>query len=302
MSFKYAVLKKVIRLIDFRKNFRGLPYEIIAKAKKKNKKNKIPKLKDKAFDIGLEEVMGFPVMKMIHRKRSDKANLFIIGGGMINPPGPGSIKRALKIARQSGVDLFIPYYPLCTDYPVSAAFEMINRTYGLMLKSYKAENISVLGSSSGGFLALGIPAYINANKMQVPMPSRILAISPGSCMATEKDWERVSALDSKDILVPAEFMKTSEFTLRHGQASLPDYMIWLQKGDFTGCCKVYFMYGTDEVLYGMAPAFEEAMKKYNVDYEMIVGEGLYHCYPVFPVVKEAKSGYDMMIKILKGEI
>ncbi len=28
---------------------------------------------------------------------------------------------------------------------------------------------------------------------------------------------------------------------------------------------------------------------------MIVGEGMFHCYPVFPIVKEAKEGWDMMV-------
>ena len=32
---------------------------------------------------------------------------------------------------------------------------------------------------------------------------------------------------------------------------------------------------------------------------MIVGQGLFHCYPVFPIVKEAKTGYDQMIRILR---
>ena len=33
------------------------------------------------------------------------------------------------------------------------------------------------------------------------------------------------------------------------------------------------------------------MKKYDVSYEMIVGGGMFHCYPVFPIVKEAKEGW-----------
>lgn len=46
-------------------------------------------------------------------------------------------------------------------------------------------------------------------------------------------------------------------------------------------------------------SFEVAMKRYGVDYRMIVGEGMFHCYPVFPACKEAKEGWDMMIRIMK---
>jgi len=43
------------------------------------------------------------------------------------------------------------------------------------------------------------------------------------------------------------------------------------------------------------------MKKYGVNYQMIVGEGMFHCYPVFPIVKEAKEGWDLMVRLMKEE-
>ena len=106
-------------------------------------------------------------------------------------------------------------------------------------------------------------------------------------------------LDKKDVAIPASYMKTAVEIMRHGDGSVPDYMIWLQKGDFTNCPKVTFIYGSDETLYACAASFEAAMKKYGVDYELIVGEGLFHCYPVFPVCKEGKDGWDMMIGKMK---
>ena len=41
------------------------------------------------------------------------------------------------------------------------------------------------------------------------------------------------------------------------------------------------------------------MKKYDVSYEMIVGGGMFHCYPVFPIVNEAKEGWKEMVGIMK---
>ena len=39
------------------------------------------------------------------------------------------------------------------------------------------------------------------------------------------------------------------------------------------------------------PPLREAMKKYKVDYRTIIGEGMFHCYPVFPICKEGKAGW-----------
>ena len=56
-------------------------------------------------------------------------------------------------------------------------------------------------------------------------------------------------LDKKDVAIPAQYMKTAVEIMRHGDNSVPDYMIWLQRGDFTGCPRVTFIYGSDETLY-----------------------------------------------------
>ena len=198
------------------------------------------------------------------------------------------------------MDVFVPYYPLCTDYPLTKAYEMIHETYKVMLGEYTSERITVLGTSSGGNLALGMIPYINDGHDNVPVPGYIMAISPGTCVDSEEEWQRMTELDRKDVAIPAQYMKTAVEIMRHGDDSGPEYMIWLQRGDFTGCPRVTFIYGTDETLYACAPSFEKAMKKYGVDYEMITGDGMFHCYPVFPVCKEAKEGWDMVVRKMKG--
>ncbi len=301
MSMKYEVLKRLVKLSGMKKRGEMSASEILAVKRKENEKNVIPELHDPDLEISRVEIMGCPVLRMKHPGRAEKANLFIIGGGMVSAPRPGSIKKALRFAKETGVDVFIPYYPLCTEGPVTRAYEMICETYRAMLAEYKSENISLLGTSSGGNLALGLVAYLNANQMDLPKPGYILAISPGTCAKTEEETRRMLALDEKDVVISAKYMQTAEEIMRHGDETVPDYMIFLQTGDFTGCPKVTFIYGTDEVLYSIAPSFEEAMRRYGVDYEMIVGEGMFHCYPVFPICREAKEGWDLMIRLIREE-
>ncbi|MDO5439699.1 MAG: alpha/beta hydrolase fold domain-containing protein [Erysipelotrichaceae bacterium] len=162
MSLKYEILKRIVKMVNIRGRWEGMTTEELLETKRKqNAKNVIPELKDAEFVISRTEVLGFPVLKMIHKKKTEKANLFLIGGGMITAPRPGSIRKALRFAKETGVDVFVPYYPLCTDYPLTKAYEMIHATYREMLKEYRAEDISVLGTSSGGNLALGMVPYIN---------------------------------------------------------------------------------------------------------------------------------------------
>ena len=300
MTLKYEILKRLVRAIDIKKMWSGMSTEeLLENRRRKNAKNRIPDLKDGAFEISRIEVMGCPVLKLIHKKKADRANLFLIGGGMIAAPRPGAVKKALRFARETGLDVFVPYYPLCTDFPLTKAYEMIHETYRVMLRDYAAGHISVLGTSSGGNLALGMVPYINGGHGDTPMPGYIMAVSPGTCVDTDEEWRRMQALDRLDVAIPAEYMKTAVEIMRHGDCSVPEYMIWLQKGDFANCPRVMFMYGSDETLYACAPSFEAAMKRYGVDYEMIVGRGMFHCYPVFPICREAKDGWKQMIQRMK---
>ena len=300
MTLKYEILKRLVKAVNIKKMWSGMSTgELLETRRRQNAKNRIPDLKDDAFDISRVEVMGCPVLKLIHRDKADRANLFIIGGGMIAAPRPGAVKKALRFAKETGLDVFVPYYPLCTDFPLTKAYEMIHETYRLMLRDYSADHISVLGTSSGGNLALGMVPYINDGHGDAPMPGYIMAISPGTCVDTDEEWRRMQELDQKDVAIPAEYMKTAVEIMRHGDDSVPEYMIWLQRGDFTDCPKVTLIYGSDETLYACAPSFEAAMRRYGVDYELIVGEGMFHCYPVFPVCREAKAGWKQMVRLAR---
>ena len=300
MSLKYEILKRLVKAANIKRMWTGMSTEeLLENRRRKNARNPIPELRDDAFIIDRIEVMGCPVLKFIHKQKTDKANLFLIGGGMISAPRPGSVKKALRFAKESGLDVYVPYYPLCTDYPLTQAYEMVHETYRVMLRDYEAGHISILGTSSGGNLALGMVPYMNDGHQDTPMPRYILAISPGTCVDTDEEWQRMLELEQKDVAIPAQYMKTAVEIMRHGEKSVPDYMLFLQRGDFTGCPKVTFIYGSDETLYACAPSFQAAMKKYGVDYEMIVGQGLFHCYPVFPICKEGRDGWDLMIRLMK---
>ena len=84
MSLKYEILKRLVKMIGLKRRWTGMSTEeLLASRRKENAKNKIPDLKDDELDISRVEVMGCPVLKLIRKQKTDCANLFIIGGGMV---------------------------------------------------------------------------------------------------------------------------------------------------------------------------------------------------------------------------
>ena len=299
MSPKYEILKKLIVMSGLKNLGKMSAGEIIALKKKQNAKAKIPVLKDSEVTVRKGRVMGFDVICMKQNSGTRRTLLYVIGGGMVRHPQPSELKQALKLAKETGLNVYVPYYPLCTDYPLTRAYEMIFGLYCKLLRRYGADNICVMGTSSGGNLALGLVPYIKENSPETPMPSRIVVLSPGVCPSTDEERARVKEIDKREIIISGDYLTTIEEILRHGSDDVPDYMIYLQNADFTGCPEVTFIYGSDEVLYAMAPSFEAAMKRFGVRYEMIVGQGMYHCYPVYPYVKEAKEGRRQLVDMLR---
>ena len=55
-------------------------------------------------------------------------------------------------------------------------------------------------------------------------------------------------------------------------------MLWPQRGNYSNSPRGTLIYGSNETLYACAPAIESALKKYGVNYQMIIGEGMFHCY------------------------
>ena len=103
MTLKYEILKRLVRIINIKKMWSGMSAEeLLENRRRQNAKNRIPDLKDDAFEISRIEVMGCPVLKLIHREKTDRANLFLIGGGMISAPRPGAVRKTLRFARETG--------------------------------------------------------------------------------------------------------------------------------------------------------------------------------------------------------
>ena len=125
---------------------------------------------------------------------------------------------------------WFPYYPLCTDHCITETYEMVLQCYREMAECYGAEHISLVGFSSGGALAVGLPLHLNALNRPTGMPRQVIAVSPGSIPSSQKERAEMQALNSRDVMVDAAFMETDRKIMTKGQP-VPVYMLSWSKGD-----------------------------------------------------------------------
>lgn len=266
--------------------------------RRRNQQPSIPRLSDPELDITTRYLQGHPVMYIRHRRPCSAVLVYVVGGGMLKYPTPRQARGLLSLARETGRDIVLPYYPLCYDHVLPDVFAMLYALYKELLTVYSADNILFLGGSSGGFHTLALISYINAQGEGLPLPGKIYLSSPGSMFPTEADREGACEKDRTDLIMSVRAMDNIWHCMTHGQP-VPDYMAYLQCGDYTGLQDVYMSFGGDEIFSASAESIRTRLEQYGAHVTLEIAEGMYHCYAALPLVPEAAQGYQNMIDYCK---
>ena len=312
MSLTYKIASTIVRLAGVKKMFLKNKEEMLEYAKGENAKVvfDLEKAKKRAerknYYLIDKDVMGYRLLSYQKNKKPAVGVVFyLFGGGMITGPDKLDFSLAERIMEKTGKDVWFLFYPLCSeDVKIDKTYEVSFEAYRLMTETYKAENISVLGFSSGASLALGIFSHNNALGRPLPMAGKIISVSPGglpdvSLEENKEVWEKLNALNNKDIMIEPSYFKTAREIVK-GDKDLPEYMLEGTKGDFSDFPKTYFYYGGNECLYAFAEYFKKAMEKHKAPYKIIVGEGMCHCYPLLRFFREGRQAQDEIIELLKS--
>lgn len=299
MSIRYQIAKRLVRLTGMKKLFQLSQDELLKKAEQMNRKRQFHVPTDAKARYGERRIQGHPCLVMeTQPQKSDRALLFLFGGGMLLGADNGDVNAARDIGRRSGRDVWLPYYPLCTGHSMLEATQMVYETYRQMLLEYKAENVAVLGFSSGAGLALDLITYINLQDNELPMPGRMVLSSPGTCPADETEFADMEALNSRDVLLDAAYMKTAGVLMAHGDPDVPRELIHITQGNFSGAPMTHFYYGGDEVLSACAKSFAAAYDRAGAPYTMHIEPGMCHCYPMLSWFPEGKRAYEEIVGLL----
>ena len=271
MSIFSSILRTAYKLSGAKKAF-ALPEDALRKEiEKQNRHRGVFTPTDRKAYYETIAVNGFPCLIVReHPKPSERAILYFFGGGMVIGPDKGDLPVMRKLCRETGCDVWFPFYPLCMEHCITETYAMVYECYRKMITLYGGGNVSTCGFSSGGALALGIA-----------------------------ERARMQVLNERDVSIDYAFMVTVEKIMRHGCENVPDYMLSGSRGDFTGVGDIHFFYSADEVLYGALPDFEEACKRANVPYTVSARPKMVHCYCMLPIFKEAKEDFAKIVDILK---
>lgn len=211
MSIFASILRSVYKLSGAKNAF-ALPEDALRKEiEKQNRHRGVFTPTDRKAYYETIAVNGFPCLIVReHQKPSERAILYFFGGGMVIGPDKGDLPVMRKLCRETGCDVWFPFYPLCMEHCITETYAMVYECYRRMVGLYGGGNVSTCGFSSGGALALGIAAHNNAQP-------RAAAATETHCRritrrsAVERCGKsRMKALNERDVSIDYAFMVTVE--------------------------------------------------------------------------------------------
>ncbi|WP_169077093.1 alpha/beta hydrolase [Microcella alkalica] len=205
-----------------------------------------------------------------------KVLLFTHGGGFAVGSASSHRKLAAHVAKAAGMTTFVLDYRLAPEHPHPAQVEDgVASFMALVERGIRPEDITTIGDSAGGNLAVAIPLALKARGK--PLPGHVVAFSPWLDM--ENKGETLVTNDATDMLITVPLLE-GMIAGRLGGATEPnDPIANPLYADFTGYPPLYINAGGVESLVDNATRLHERASAAGVDVTLHIAEGQQHVYP-----------------------
>ena len=212
--------------------------------------------------------------------------VYVHGGAFIGEINWQHYLFCLLLSRKLDAYVLAPVYPLAPAHSAMETFDLIRGFYESLIQEH--DNISLMGDSAGGGFVLSFCQYLN--EINLPQPDNIITYSP---------WVDISLSntpydnDSDPILGEVGLREIGKVWA--GELETKDYKVSPLFGDNSNLPKTLIFVGDNEIFYKDILKYYENLKRDNVDARLVVGSGMFHIYPLFPI-PEARDTFKELKK------
>lgn len=209
--------------------------------------------------------------------------LYFHGGGYVMGSLNSHRGVVAKFVRESGIRALHFDYRKAPEHPYPAALDDALAAYqGLLSRGVPNDHIVFLGDSAGGGLCLA--ALIALRDRSLPLPAAACALSPWTDLkGTGASYAR------EDDLAPAGSWPVYAGHYA-GTHALDTPLISPLYADLKGLPPLFLCVGDRESMADDSLRFAAKAQAAGVSVRLLVGKGLFHCYPIFsPLFPEAQE-------------
>ena len=285
----------VIRFLLRKSNMWNKPLTEVRKSMESIKSKGIPS----GVSLKKVEVDGVPCeMFLCEESKKDKVILYFHGGGFCLGIYPANREFVAGLAKESGVNLYVPDYSLAPEHPFPAALEDSVAVYkGMLRNGYNAEDIIVMGDSSGCALALSTLQVVRQSGEK--MPGALVFITPVLDFAGKGETFRTNL--GKDPFKYKDPLSIAKIYLEENDPTSP--MISPLYGELGGLPPVLVHAGEYDVFLSDSCRFFESYKAAGGEAELKVWKKMWHIFHMqASLVPESRKAIDEICSFISAKV
>lgn len=208
---------------------------------------------------------------------TSKVLLYTHGGGFAVGSASSHRKLAAHVAKALGVVSFVLDYRRAPEHPHPAQVEDgVSAFTALTGQGIAPADITTIGDSAGGNLAIAIPLALR--EQGLPLPGRVIAFSPWLDM--ENAGATLVTNDATDALITVPLLEGMIAGVLAGETIDPKTPLANPLyAEFTGFPRLYLNAGGAEALVDNATRVADKAESAGVDVTLSVVEGMQHVFP-----------------------
>lgn len=221
-----------------------------------------------------QRMCGMDVVSVGDKYDDDRIILYVHGGAYINQLNMQHQLYCYILSKILKIRIILPVYPLTPHHDNSECYTLITGLYEYLTEKY--DHITMMGDSAGGGFVLSFCQYLE-EECELGQPHNIITFSPWVDISMKNEYD-----DNEDPILGNVGLK--EIGIKWaGKLSTTDYRVSPTYGKNTMLPRTLLFTGTNEIFYNDILEYYEKIADNGVDAELIVGEEMFHIYPLFPI-------------------
>ncbi len=246
-----------------------------------------------------EKIAGVAVRmltpKTVDADKKDKIIYFIHGGGYVLGGGPAGTTEGALMASFGHYKVAAVDYRLAPEHPYPAAIDDAFAVYGELVKKYGADNIAVLGTSTGGAMTLILA--LQAIESGVPLPAALMSGTPWSDI--DKIGDSYAVNDGVDnVLGTYDYLLKAAARVYAGGADLKDPLlspVYAKDEELAQFPPTLLFSGTRDLFLSNTARMHKRLRVNGAKAELLVYEALSHAqYYLVPEAPETAEHYKLL--------
>ncbi len=216
----------------------------------------------------------------------NKAILFLHGGGFVTGGIKTHLHLCITLANSLQTTVILPEYRLAPENPFPAALDDAEKIFLWMIKDgFKPENITLMGDSAGGGLALSLIQILQESSNNLPFA--VVCLSPWADLTLSGD-SIINNASAEIILRKDELADWADFYTIGSKKTNP--LISPLFANYNGFPKILIQVGSDEMLLDDACRVHQNAEKAGTFSVLRVWDGMWHDWHLFGnLIPEARK-------------